>query len=279
MSYGRSPWEGLENRALEQLKSDRTQERIEREQSFWRNFLQQSEKARLGSDKRKEWTGGQRFEAVVLALFRATQIFGEKSKSYLAAIADDIKMVRPSEKSGTDLVISLMNPETGVNSLLAIDLTFNETDLRHKVERNFPPEGNIDHSLLMPPSHRRNKPESIPVICGINENDVRQLLYRFYEIETKKDKIEQDPLMQAFLIEILEEINNQIKQSVGFVHPRRRQEYEAAGLEINRLLQGKRKLMEQNTQVQKIWRGMHAGAIPRLLENSPTELGLSLIGG
>lgn len=279
MSYGRPPGEYLENKALEALRRDRTQEKIDKEKNFWLNFLRQSEEGRLGSDKREEWTGGQKFEAMVLALLRETKIFGERSRSYLAAIADDEKVVKPEEKSGTDLVVSLMNPEADVNSLLAIDLTFKDLELRRKVRRNFPPEGNLDYSLLMPPSHRRYKPESIPVVCGVDEKYVGQLMDRFYEIKTKEGKIEQDPLMQAFLVEILEEINNQIKQSVDFVHPRRRQEYETAGLEISRLLQERRSLMQQNPPAQKIWREMHAGVIPHSLEDPRPSLGLSLIGG
>jgi|GEM_PF-5113920 len=279
MSYGRSPWDQREDRALERLRRDRNQGRIEGEQNFWRDFLLQSEEARLGPDKRNKWEGGQKFEAVVLAFLRGTQLFGEKSRSYLASLADDEKVVKPQERSGADIVVSLMNPETKVNSLLVLDLTFKDSDLRRKVRRNFPPEGNLDYSLLMPPSHRRFKPESIPVVCGVDEKHARQLLDRFYQIKLKNEEIEKDPLVQAFLTEILEEIRRQLEQSLDFVHPRCREEYRVVSLEITRLLETRNKTMQKNPEAQRVWREMHAGVIPHLLEDPRSSLGLSLIGG
>jgi len=278
MAFGDTNWERKTERALLALRRDEAERRKNRERAFWDSLLRQSEEARLGGRKREEWTGGHKFEAFVLTLLRETKIFGQESIIYLAALTDDLNKLTPEKRNGADLVVSLKN-ERGINSVLAIDLTFNRSDLRRKLIRNFPAGGNLDYQLFVPPPHRRTKPEAIPVVCGVDEADATKLMEKFQEIKLKGDRMEDDSLMTAFLLEMLIEIKNQIEQANDFVHPRRREEYKMVATEIIRLIAERKKQIENKTVAMDTWRKIRTGSIPPILENPRSCLGLSLIGG
>ncbi len=212
MSYGRSSWEGAEDRALRGLRRDiKTGESGRNHRAEVIDSIEKE--MRIGpyrlADNRERKEGHDNENVIAKLLKDFFQKVGIRAEVHLPHVRED-------QNKYTDIIVFL--PEEGV--LLSIDLTEDdhEDGLRKKLGSNYRPHS--EKNLVALPASIRQK-NAIPLVLGIDGKIARILRDKFYKAHHDRtiNGLLSDPLIEASLLDLAEEAKFQSGDMEKFVSP------------------------------------------------------------